>query len=117
MADHYDLGIEGENAAVAFLIKSGFDIRHRNFRFARAEIDIVAENNDWLIMVEVKTRSRATYGRPEEFISKAKQKHLIRAANHYVELYPNPKDIRFDIISILLSPEFELNHIPEAFYP
>ena len=117
MADHNELGAFGEEEAVNFLVKNGYRIKERNWRFAKAEIDIIAENEEWLVMVEVKTRSNDTFGSPEEFVSKAKQKHLIRAANRYIDLYPTEKDTRFDIISIVIEPRFLLEHIPEAFYP
>ncbi|WP_417589432.1 YraN family protein [Owenweeksia hongkongensis] len=117
MADHNELGARGEDEAVNFLIKKGYRIKERNWRFAKAEIDIIAENDEWLVMVEVKTRSNDSFGSPEEFVSKAKQKHLIRAANRYLELFPTDKDTRFDIISIVIEPKFLLEHIPEAFYP
>ncbi len=117
MADHNDLGDVGEDEAVAYLIKHGYRIKHRNYRFAKAEIDIIAETENWLVMVEVKARTNDTYGRPEEFVTRGKQKHLIRAANQYIEDYPTKKEIRFDIISILLEPKFQLTHLPEAFYP
>ena len=117
MADHNELGTRGEDEAVNFLIKNGYKIKERNWRFAKAEIDIIAENDEWLVMVEVKTRSNDAFGSPEEFVSKAKQKHLIRAANRYLELFPTDKDTRFDIISIVIEPKFLLEHIPEAFYP
>ncbi|WP_417600071.1 YraN family protein [Owenweeksia hongkongensis] len=117
MADHNELGARGEDEAVNFLIKKGYRIKERNWRFAKAEIDIIAENDEWLVMVEVKTRSNDAFGNPEEFVSKAKQKHLIRAANRYLELFPTDKDTRFDIISIVIEPKFLLEHIPEAFYP
>lgn len=117
MADHNDLGNRGEEEALAYLIKNGYRIRDLNWRFAKAEIDIVAENEQWLVMVEVKTRTNDTFGAPEEFVSKAKQRHLIRAANQYAELHPTEKDIRFDIIAVLLEPQFSIVHIPEAFYP
>lgn len=117
MADHNELGARGEDEAVNFLIKKGYKIKERNWRFAKAEIDIIAENDTWLVMVEVKTRSNDSFGNPEEFVSRAKQKHLIRAANRYLELFPTEKDTRFDIISIVIEPKFLLEHIPEAFYP
>lgn len=117
MADHNDLGDVGEDEAVAYLLKKGFKIRDRNFRFAKAEIDIIAETESWVVMVEVKARTNDAYGRPEEFVSRTKQKHLIRAANRYLDLHPTEKEVRFDIISILLEPTFQLEHIPEAFYP
>ena len=117
MADHNELGTRGEDEAVTFLIKKGYKIKERNWRFAKAEIDIIAENEDWLVMIEVKTRSSDAFGNPEEFVSKSKQKHLIRAANRYLELNPTDKDTRFDIISIVIEPKFSIEHIPEAFYP
>jgi len=117
MADHNELGALGEEEAVKFLIKNGYRIKERNWRFAKAELDIIAENDEWLVMVEVKTRSNDAFGNPEEFVSRAKQKHLIRAANRYLELFPTDKDTRFDIISIVIEPKFLLEHIPEAFYP
>ncbi|AEV33730.1 putative endonuclease related to Holliday junction resolvase [Owenweeksia hongkongensis DSM 17368] len=117
MADHNELGARGEDEAVNFLIKKGYRIKERNWRFVKAEIDIIAENDEWIVMVEVKTRSNDAFGSPEEFVSKAKQKHLIRAANRYLELFPTNKDTRFDIISIVIEPKFLLEHIPEAFYP
>lgn len=117
MADHNELGELGEEEAVKFLVKNGYEIVDRNWRFAKAEIDIIAQNEEWLVMVEVKTRSNAEFGNPEEFVSKAKQSHLIRAANQYAELHNTQKDIRFDIISIVINPTFQLEHIPEAFYP
>lgn len=117
MADEHKLGKLGEEEAVRYLRSKGFRIREMNWRFAKAEIDIIAENDDWLVMVEVKTRSADTFGSPEEFVTRRQQRHLIRAANRYADLNPTEKDIRFDIISILLYPEFKLEHIPEAFYP
>ncbi len=117
MADHNELGTRGEDEAVSFLIKNGYRIKERNWRFAKAEIDIIAENDEWLVMVEVKTRSNDAFGSPEVFVSKKQQGHLIRAANRYLDLYPTEKDTRFDIISIVIEPKFLLEHIPEAFYP
>lgn len=117
MADHNELGEYGEEEAVKYLIAQGYNIVQRNWRFGKTEIDIVAETDQWLIMVEVKTRSNAEFGNPEEFVSRTKQRHLIRAANRYAELFPTDKDIRFDIIAIVINPTFSLDHIPEAFYP
>lgn len=117
MAEHTETGKFGEEEAAAYLVKKGYTLKQRNFRFAKAEIDIIAENEEWVVMVEVKTRKNDAFGNPEEFVGKAKQRHLIRAANRYVELFPTEKDVRFDIISILLEPTFQLEHIPEAFYP
>ena len=115
MADHYDLGIQGEDDAVAYLIKKGYRIKVRNYRFAKAEIDIIAENDEWVVMVEVKTRTNDSFGNPEDFVSRKKQGHLVRAANQYAEEFNVTKDIRFDIISILLEPSYSIEHIEKAF--
>lgn len=117
MSDKQDKGKRGEEEAVAHLQRAGYRIVKRNWRFQHLEIDIVAENEEYLVIAEVKTRQADTYGSPEEFVSRKKQKHLIRAAEEYVQQYPTDKDVRFDIITILLYPKFELEHIPEAFYP
>ena len=87
MAEHNTLGEQGEAAAVAYLIQHGYTIIKRNWRYRHEEIDIIAETADHLAFVEVKTRSSSSYGSPSEFITKSKQKHLISAANAYVEKY------------------------------
>lgn len=56
MARHNDLGKEGEDAAAAYLIKKGYVIRHRNWFFDKFELDIVAEKDHTLVIVEVKSR-------------------------------------------------------------
>ncbi|MEN8187811.1 MAG: YraN family protein, partial [Bacteroidota bacterium] len=74
MAQHNELGKKGEDLAVEFLIKNGFEILDRNWRFKKAEIDIIAQKDDLLVMAEVKTRSTDFFGDPQEFI-KPKQKN------------------------------------------
>lgn len=117
MAEHNALGKRGELEALQYLKEKGFLLRHKNWRFAKAEIDLIVENEDYVVLVEVKTRSSDSHGRPESFISKAKQRHLIKAANAYAEKEGVQKDMRFDIIAITLHPQYNLVHIPEAFYP
>ena len=117
MAEHNTLGEQGEAAAVAYLIEHGYTIIKRNWRYRHEEIDIIAETADHLAFVEVKTRSSFSYGSPSEFITKSKQKHLISAANAYVDKYGVEKDVQFDVISITFNPQFRLDHIREAFFP
>ncbi len=117
MAESYNLGRQGEEDACQFLQQRGFKIRARNWRFKKAEIDLVAECEDYLVMVEVKTRTADTYGSPEEFVSRRQQRQLIAAANHYVDEHPTHKELRFDVIAITHQPRYKIEHIPEAFYP
>ena len=117
MAQHNDLGKEGEKIAQAFLLNQGYQILTTNWQFGHAEIDILALKNDILAVVEVKTRTTDKYGEPETFVSDKKKKLLIRAVNHYVEKYDLSVEIRFDIISIIKNKYTEsLTHIEDAFY-
>lgn len=118
MAEHNELGKQGEEMAVAHLKKKGFAIIETNWRFGKDEIDIIASNKDNLVIVEVKTRSSAAFGEPAEFVNKNKQRFLVRAAQCYVERKNIPLEVRFDIVSIILSKtKEELTHLENAFYP
>ncbi len=117
MAQHNDLGKEGEKMAQAYLLKQGYKILATNWQFGHAEIDVLALKNDVLAVIEVKTRTSAKYGQPETFVSDKKKKLLMRAVNHYVEKYDLSVEIRFDIISIIKNKYTEsLTHIEDAFY-
>ena len=117
MSEIHELGKRGEAEALTLLRKKGFQIRETNWRHGREEVDIIAESDDYLAIVEVKTRTTDVYGAPEMFVSKAKQRHLIRAANAYASKRQIDKDIYFDIIAIVEKPEFRIEHIHQAFYP
>lgn len=118
MATHNDLGNEGEELAVEHLVKNGWKILERNWRFGREEIDIIARKKDLLAVVEVKTRFSNYLGEPYEAVSKSKQKSIIRAANHYVEKNDLDLEVQFDIISIILNKnQQKITHIEEAFSP
>lgn len=111
-------GIAGEEMAVNILLQKGYRILERNWRCGHLEVDIIAENNDYLVIVEVKTRKSATFGAPELFVDLQKQRHLIRAAMRYSKFKNITKEIRFDIVSVINSPELqEVNHIENAFKP
>lgn len=111
-------GIFGEDLAVNLLLKKGYTIRERNWRCGHLEVDIIAETDNFLIIVEVKTRKSAVFGEPEVFVDKLKQKRLIRAAMYYAKFKQVTKEIRFDIISVVNSPEMqEIRHIENAFKP
>ena len=118
MADHNDTGDAGEKIAADFLSDNKYKIRHRNWRFGKDEIDIIAEKGNDLVIVEVKTRRSRFYGEPEMAVTRQKQRFLIRATQAYVERYDLDLEVRFDIIAIVLSPNGpEINHIEDAFYP
>lgn len=118
MANHNELGIQGEKMAVAFLRKKGYSIRARNYRFKHLEIDIVAEYENKLIIVEVKTRNSDYLADPYNTISKTKQRNLIQCANAFLHENELDCETQFDIISIQFSKaESKIEHLEDAFYP
>src|SRR5690606_38292386 len=102
MAEHNDLGTEGETIAANHLVKQGYKILERNWRFGKEEIDIIAQKEDTLVVVEVKARFSNFFGEPEEFVSRAKQKHLIKASQAYIEKHNLDLEVRFDIIGVIV---------------
>ncbi|AZB00774.1 YraN family protein [Chryseobacterium joostei] len=117
MADHNDFGKIAEDMAADYLQKSGYKVIARNFRFQKAEIDIIAEKNDLIIIVEVKARSTDAFMLPQEAVTKTKIKSIVSAANHYMEEFDKDNEVRFDIISVLPDEKRNLiiDHIPDAF--
>ena len=100
------------------LIKKQYSIVERNYRFKKGEIDIVAEFDDKVIVVEVKTRQTSEIGEPWRAVTRAKQKQIISVANNYICTNQIDKEVRFDIISIIYnSYRKEIEHIEHAFYP
>ncbi|RMA66174.1 YraN family protein [Ulvibacter antarcticus] len=117
MAYHNELGKMGEQLAVNYLLRNGFSILERNFIFQKAEIDIIAQKDDKIIVIEVKTRNSAFFGDPQDFVTKSKIKLLVKAANEYLVSNTIEKEVRFDIIAILKNKNIEkIEHFENAFY-
>lgn len=118
MAESHLLGQKGEENAVRHLEKSGYKIRHRNWKAGRHEIDIVAEKKDVIVFIEVKTRTDNYQMHPVSAVTKEKQKSIIYAADSYLQRYNIDKESRFDVITIITSGDnFDIDHIEDAFYP
>lgn len=118
MAEHNEMGQRGEKIAQSFLREKGFKILHVNWRNRRAEIDIIAMDDNTLVFVEVKTRQTRLFGEPENAVDYKKQRKLIHAANAYVLKYRIKNDARFDIVSIIIERNVTIiNHFTDAFYP
>jgi len=115
MAQHNDTGKEGEEMAVQFLVKKGYRIVSRNFRYKKSEIDIIAIKDKTIAFVEVKTRTNAFFQEPELSVTRSKQKKITLGANYYIQKNDIDLDIRFDIIAITLFGN-TINHIEDAFY-
>ena len=118
MADHNELGILGEELATQFLLREGYSILERNWTFQKAELDIIAQKQeDTIVFVEVKTRNSAFFGDPQSFVTPAKIKLLVKAANEYLIENELQQEARFDIIAVLKnSKEERIEHFKNAFY-
>lgn len=118
MNENKKTGNEGESKAAEHLRTAGYEILETNWRFGQEEIDIIARDKDFLVIAEVKTRSTNYFGEPETFVTKQKQRHLIKAAGAYIEKHGLDLEARFDIVSVLKSGEvYKVHHIKNAFYP
>jgi len=116
MSESYDLGKYGENKAVDFLLSKGFSILETNWRYNHKEIDIIAEHENKLHIVEVKIRSSDYWQTSTEVVDAAKQKNLIEAAEAYIEQNNIDKCVVFDIVYILQNKNQEcLELIQDAF--
>ncbi len=117
MAEQHITGAEGEAHAVEHLRKLGYEILETNWRFGQEEIDIIARNKDFLIIVEVKTRSGKVFGEPESFVNRKKQGHLIKAAGAYIEQNGLDIEVRYDIASVIKTGDvYKVQMIENAFY-
>lgn len=117
MAEHNELGKLGEELAENFLIKNGYIILETNWIFQKAEIDIIAQKENTLAIIEVKTRSSLDFGLPQDFVKPKKVQLLVKAVNEYVISRDLDVTIRFDIIAINKDgKEFNISHIEDAFY-
>lgn len=117
MAEHNEFGKLAEELAEKFLVEKNYKILAKNFRFQKAEIDIIAEFQNQIIIVEVKARATDAFMLPQEAINKKKIRLLVAAANQFLEENNIHLDTRFDVISVLPNDngKLEINHIEDAF--
>lgn len=112
MATNQQKGQKGEDLAVEWLIGRGYALLHRNWRFARFEIDIIATKGETLHFIEVKSRTSLKFGNPEDQVDKKKLRQMINAGEEFLYQNPGWKKVRFDILAIKmfkgLEPEFFL---------
>ena len=118
MAKHLDLGSRGEQFAVDYLLRQGFEVLAKNWRFGHKEVDIIAKEGAFLVIIEVKTRSSAVHGFPDEAVNDAKMELLAEAGAAFLEQNELDLEMRFDILSIILKEDTpSIYHIRDAFHP
>jgi putative endonuclease len=111
-------GTEGEQIAADYLQKQGYTILERNWRWKKYEIDLIVEKGGILAFVEVKSRGEDPLDDPVEAVNRKKQKHMVLAAERYMEKVTRDVEVRYDIIIVLFTRQgVKIDHIPEAFYP
>ena len=110
-------GKAGEDLAVDFLLKKGYRILQRNYRFERGEIDIIAVDGDELVFVEVKARRSSSFGDPEDAVSPAKCEQIKRVAEGFLlEHDIDGKPVRFDVVAVLYERNLPIvRHLEDAF--
>ena len=101
-----NLGKKGEEIALCFLKKKGYRILNKNFHCQLGELDIVAEENNQIVFVEVKTRKSLNFGLPQESLNYPKKKRLTKLALFYLTTHHLGEiSCRFDVVAILVNRE------------
>ena len=114
------LGAFGERKAANYLRLHGYRIVDTNCRYRQGEIDIIARKRNYIVFVEVKLRKNSAYGEAREFVTAAKQRRCVTAAQLWLQSHETELQPRFDVIEIYApdgaaSGEITINHIENAF--
>ena len=110
------IGEWGERLAAEFLIKKGYEVIEKNYRFSHGEIDLIVRREELLVFVEVKARSRPYYGYPEEAVNHYKIKIITNVAEEYIFKTDWQGGVRYDIIAITGKEAPEIRHFEDAFH-
>lgn len=105
MAEHTEFGKHAEAFVAQKYEANGYEILERNWRFHPLEVDIIAQKNNELIIVEVKARAYDTFIDPSEAVNLTKKRNLVKAANEYMELNDIEFECRFDIAVVIKKPD------------
>lgn len=119
MSNHVETGKAGEELAASWMAAQGYRVLQRNWRYRRAEIDLIVEKEGILVFVEVKTRRSADFGTPESFVTTRKVRFMAEAASVFMEEYGHEGELRFDVIAVLMLPgeAAQVSHFEDAFFP
>lgn len=114
------LGAFGEDAACRYLKRRGYKIEGRNYGCRFGEIDIIARDRRYVVFVEVKLRRDASHGTAAEFVTPAKQRRVIAAAQLWLQQNPSALQPRFDVVEVyapdgLETKKPQINHLEDAY--
>ena len=117
MTDNIKTGDDGEALAAEFLQQKGYEILARKYRFRKSEIDLIVSRGNWLVFIEVKTRSSTAFGYPEQFVDYQKKNMIFAGALEYMISKNWTGNVRYDIVAItIVKGESQIHHIEDAFY-
>jgi putative endonuclease len=115
------LGRFGEAYACAYLVRNGWTVVEKNYRFGRREVDLVVRRRDLLAFVEVKTRAGTGYGAPEEAVTRLKQREIEAVAREFLWRHRlDDIDVRFDVVAVVAGPGrrvVRIEHLEDAWRP
>lgn len=118
MADHNELGKTGEAVAAKYLERKGFSIIERNWRFKQKELDLIARYKEYLVVIEVKTRTTDGWEHPKEAITPGKIRFIVEACEAYIMAHDIDEEVRFDVVTLIPNgTNWRVEHIEEAFHP
>ena len=118
MALHNELGKKGEKIAENFLKEKGYNILHRNWKYGKYEVDLIANTRTHLVIIEVKSRRNKRFNQPEKAVDNHKINRLIIATQAYIERYEIDLPVQFDIVTVVGQQKpYIIEHYTNAFCP
>jgi putative endonuclease len=116
MAKHIQQGKQAERLAAEYLVKQGYEIIDKNYRYGKAEVDLIVKKGKFLVFVEVKSLKKVDFGHPETNITSDKTHLLFQAAEAYQFETNWHQEIRFDAIAVtFLQQAYKIEHFEDAF--
>ncbi|WP_439183150.1 YraN family protein [Carboxylicivirga taeanensis] len=118
MAQHNELGKAGETLAAKYLEQKGYKILERNWQYNHKEIDLIAMHDNYLVVIEVKTRTTDGWEHPKEAITNGKIRYIVEATEAYINETDLENEVRFDVVTLIPNGnDWAIEHIEEAFHP
>lgn len=115
-SEHRQMGVWGEEVAVAYLRDKGYAILERDWHSGHKDIDIIARQGDCIVFLEVKTRRNTEFAQPQQAVNWKKQKNILLSINHFIHYHKIDSRWRFDVITVvgeLGSSNPTINHIED----
>lgn len=115
MYERHIIGKKGEEIAVDYLKSIGYTIIERNFLCRQGEIDVIALDNKYIVIIEIKSRTNQEYGLPSEAVTKTKLKHILKTAAYYLHVKKmEDANVRIDVVEVYVKENrYYINHLKQ----